>query len=341
MSSCIMPEHAPQKHSLKEQMLEELRDLVDRQSRNCAPGISATPISDLYVARQCCANSVDHCMERPLASIILQGSKRMSCGFKETSRDFSLSAGDSVLVAVDMPTTSSFQSNLPDKPFLAIFLYLNKDSLLDLSLKMSAEAGDTEDDAADGIADRRTVESLDGGIPSLEDDETDGIAVASVDEDFLSCMLRLARLWEKPEQIAVRAPIIAHELHYVLLCSSYGHMLRRIYRRGSQNSSVVQAIALLRRNLAIPLRVDELARQVNMSVSSLHRHFKQLTGYSPLQYRKQLRLLEARRLMFSENEQAARAALTVGYESITQFNREYKRLFGESPHRDIRRLQTA
>ena len=89
----------------------------------------------------------------------------------------------------------------------------------------------------------------------------------------------------------------------------------------------------------LPLRVNDLARQVNMSVSSLHRHFKQLTGYSPLQYRKQLRLLEARRLMFSENEQAASAAMIVGYESVTQFNREYKRMFGEPPHRDIRRLQ--
>lgn len=335
MSSLSMPEQ-----SRRESMLEELRALVDRQSRGFAPGVSATPINDLFVVRQCCDNSVDHCMERPLVSIILQGHKHMSCGFRETARDFSLTAGDSILVAVDMPTTSSFPNNLPDKPFLAVFLYLNKDSLLDLSLKMSAEAEEAEGAFADPDQGRCSVESLDG-ISSIEDEETDGIAVASVDEDFLSCMLRLARLWEKPEQIAVRAPIIAHELHYVLLCSSYGHILRRIYRRGSQNSSVVQAIALLRRNLAIPLRVDELARQVNMSVSSLHRHFKQLTGYSPLQYRKQLRLLEARRLMFSENEQAARAALTVGYESITQFNREYKRLFGESPHRDIRRLQTA
>lgn len=295
---------------------EELRDLVEFHSRGHV-GAHESTVPDLNTARLTCAGSTDHCLERPLVSIILQGNKQMTCGIKGSTRDYRLAPGNTVLIAVDMPTSSTFLDSTPEMPFLAIFIYLNKRTLLDLSLKMG------ENRKPDPFV----------------DEEVESVVVDMVDPDFLSCMLRLARLWDKPEQIAIRAPIIMEELHYVVLNSRYGRLLQHLYRRDSQNSSVVQAVTLLKQDLAQPLRVDDLARQVNMSVSSLHRHFKQLTGYSPLQYRKQLRLLEARRLMFSENEQAARAAITVGYESITQFNREYKRMFGEPPHRDIRKLQ--
>ena len=127
------------------------------------------------------------------------------------------------------------------------------------------------------------------------------------------------------------------ELHYLLLAGPQGGILRGLYAHGARNGQILQAIALMRRNMTRPLRMDALARQVCMSVSSLHRHFKSITGLSPLQYHKQLRLYEAQRLMLVENERAASAALSVGYESVTQFTREYKRMFGESPHRDISR----
>lgn len=104
---------------------------------------------------------------------------------------------------------------------------------------------------------------------------------------------------------------------------------------GTQNNQIVQIIAWLRQNLAQPVRVDELAQRVNMSTATLYRHFKNLTGLSPLQYIKHLRLHEAQRLMLLENERASSAALAVGYESITQFNREYKSMFGEPPYRDV------
>ena len=298
-------------------MLDELRALVDRQSAGSS-GVIATSVPTLNTVRLNRTTGTDHCLERPLISIVLQGSKHISCGIRETSRELHLTEGNSLLVAVDMPTSSTIIVD-SNKPFLAIFVYLDKSTLLDLTLKMNST---------------KQIQ-----LPAMERENIGGAAVDMVDLDVLSCMLRLARLWDKPEQIAVRAPIILHELHYVVLAGRYGHLLQNLYRRDSQNSSVVQAIALLKQDLASPLRVNDLARQVNMSVSSLHRHFKQLTGYSPLQYRKQLRLLEARRLMFSENEQAASAAMIVGYESVTQFNREYKRMFGEPPHRDIRRLQ--
>lgn len=297
-------------------MLDELRELVDRQSTGSS-GVLPTPIPGLYMVRMENSCGTEHCLERPLFSIILQGSKQMACGLKEDAREFSLRAGNSILVSIDLPASSVILASR-EKPFLAFFVYLDKKTLLDLSLR---------------------IRETQGELPEPAGENVEGVAVNMVEPDPLSCMLRLARLWNRPEQIAVRAPIILEELHYVLLCGRNGNILQSLYRRDSQNSAAVQAIALLKQDLASPLRVNELARKVNMSVSSLHRHFKQLTGYSPLQYRKQLRLLEARRLMFAENEQAASAAISVGYESVTQFNRDYKRMFGEPPHRNIRRLQ--
>ena len=164
--------------------------------------------------------------------------------------------------------------------------------------------------------------------------------MADAEPEFLEAVLRLAELLDKPEQIAIRAPMIMQELHYLLLIGPLGHVLRGLYAQGSQNSQVLQAVSILRRDLGAPVRMETLARQVGMSLSTLHRHFKTVTGLSPLQYLKQLRLHEAQRLMLMEDMRAASAALSVGYESVTQFSREYKRLFGEPPHRDIRRKRT-
>ena len=157
----------------------------------------------------------------------------------------------------------------------------------------------------------------------------------TIDQKYLIC-----ELLDKPEQIAIRAPMILQELHYLLLIGPLGHVLRGLYAQGSQNSQVLQAVSILRRDLGAPVRMESLARQVGMSLSTLHRHFKTVTGLSPLQYLKQLRLHEAQRLMLMEDMRAASAALSVGYESVTQFSREYKRMFGEPPHRDIQRKRT-
>ena len=164
--------------------------------------------------------------------------------------------------------------------------------------------------------------------------------MADAEPEFLEAVLRLAELLDKPEQIAIRAPMILQELHYLLLIGPRGHVLRGLYAQGSQNILVLQAVSILRRDLGAPVRMESLARQVGMSLSTLHRHFKTVTGLSPLQYLKQLRLHEAQRLMLMEDMRAASAALSVGYESVTQFSREYKRMFGEPPHRDIQRKRT-
>ena len=272
------------------------------------PGVRPSAVSGLTLVRREEANSSERCFEKPLASVIVQGGKHSIIGAQE----YHIHENQCLVSGVDMPSTSYVADPTPEKPFLSLFFYLDRQILSDLVMEMEPEARPS------------TVEGQ-------------GVSVADADPEFLDAMLRLAELLDKPKQIAIRAPIVMRELHYLLLIGPQGGALQGLYTRGSQNNQIIQAIALMKQNIAVPLRMDALARQVSMSVSSLHRHFKSLTGFSPLQYHKQLRLYEAQRLMLMENERAANAALSVGYESVTQFNREYKRMFGEPPHRDINR----
>ena len=166
-----------------------------------------------------------------------------------------------------------------------------------------------------------------------------GLSVADVDPDILHAFLRLVELLEKPEQIPILGPLIVREIHYRLLIGPQGEFLRRLNTLGTQSNQIAQAITWLRDNYREPLQVDKLAQKVNMATSTFHRHFKEVTTLSPLQFHKRLRLYEAKRLMLTESKDASSASLAVGYESPTQFNREYKRLFGEPPHRDVMRMR--
>lgn len=167
-----------------------------------------------------------------------------------------------------------------------------------------------------------------------------GLSIGELDADLLQCFLRLVELLDKPEQIRIRAPMVIREIHYLLLAGPQGESLRQLNTLGTQSNMIAQAISWLKDNYKEPLHVDELARRANMSSSTFHRHFKEITGLSPLQFHKQLRLHEAQRLMVLENRKASSVSLLVGYESDTQFNREYKRLFGEPPYRDKLQRQT-
>ena len=139
-----------------------------------------------------------------------------------------------------------------------------------------------------------------------------------------------------PRSSLAAAPLAVREIHYLLLTGPCGESLRRINTHGTRSHQIAQAVAWLREHYASPLKVEDLARGVNMALSTFHRHFKSVTGMSPLQYHKRLRLHEAQRLMVGGGESASRAASLVGYESEAQFNREYKRLFGSPPSRDAR-----
>jgi transcriptional regulator GlxA family with amidase domain len=165
------------------------------------------------------------------------------------------------------------------------------------------------------------------------------VAVAEADPKILSTFLRLIDLLDEPEDIPILAPGIIREIYYRLLKGSQGEWLRRVCTLGTRINQIAEAISWLRTNYRESFEVDMLAKKVNMAISTFHRHFRDVTNSSPLQFQKQLRLYEAQRLMILDNVGVNTAAHRVGYESSTQFIREYKRLFGEPPHRNVTNIR--
>lgn len=268
-------------------------------------GNVATAIDGVMLTRRDAEHANHRCFEKPLASIIVQGNKMTFIGKQE----YHIHAMQCLVAGIDMPS-ATYRID-PDAPFLGVFFYLDRQILADLLLKIPSEYV------------RKNVNNQ-------------PVAITDADSDILETMLHLLQILDRPDQIPIRAPLILRELHYLFLINpTTGGILQELYAKGSRNNQILQAISYLRHNLTEPLWVENLAKEVNMSLSSLYRHFKSLTGFSPLQYHKRLRLYEARRLMLTENERVGIAAETVGYESVTQFTREYKRMFGEPPHRDI------
>jgi AraC-like DNA-binding protein len=162
-----------------------------------------------------------------------------------------------------------------------------------------------------------------------------GMALGAVTPTLLEAFKRLTDLLDEPEAIEVLAPMVKREIHYRLLTSDQAGRLRQLASVGSQSHLVARAIEWLKANYAAPLRIEELAGRVSMSASSLHHHFRRLTAMSPLQYQKWVRLNVAKRLMLNDGFDAASAGFEVGYESPSQFSREYARLFGAPPKRDV------
>ena len=274
-------------------------------SRAISPGEYQTLVPEMVFHRRDEASKADSCFYKPLASVILQGQKRSIWGNKE----YHYGEGQGVVNGVDMPSASVITQASPKKPFLVVSLTIDSQ----LVTRLSAE--------------------IPPGPKTAESFET--VVITPTDPDLLDAYLRLAQLLDKPEQIPMLAPMIIKEIHYRLLIGPQGEQLRLVNTLGSQSNQVAQAITWLKNNFTKPMQVDELAQRVNMATSTFHRHFRSVTTLSPLQYQKHLRLYEAQRLMMVEQSDALNASLAVGYESPTQFNREYKRLFGEPPHRDV------
>jgi AraC-like DNA-binding protein len=166
-----------------------------------------------------------------------------------------------------------------------------------------------------------------------------GLDVCPVELPLLDAVARLVTLLDSPHTLAPLAPLVLREIIFRLLLGRHGPRLRQIATAGAPAQRVARAVRWLRDHFANPLRVEALARQARMSVSGFHQHFKAVTGLSPLQYQKRLRLQEARRLMLGDGLDAGEAAFRVGYESPSQFGREYRRMFGESPRRDVTALR--
>lgn len=286
-----------------------LKQIVERHTPE--EGIFQTSVPHLYFVRKRQLNQTDKCFIRPHVSVILQGHKISIQG----NHEYHLQKNKCIVTGIEITSSSNFIVQEPFEDFLCVFADLDKEIISELIMEMEKHQ-----------------------IPYPTSKY--GFAVGDVEVEILECMYRLAELVDKPDQIHLRAPMILRELHCLVLIGKYGGVLYSLYAKGSEKNQVVQAISFLKKHLTQPLNVEELAERVNMSVSSLYRHFKEITGSSPLQYQKQLRLQEAQRLMLMENERASSAALLVGYESVSQFNREYKRMFGDPPHRDMNKRKS-
>jgi AraC-like DNA-binding protein len=243
--------------------------------------------------------------------LVVQGKKRVLIGDQALDYD----AGRFLAASVDVPVVGQVIEASKDAPYLCFKLEIDRTMLAALALEMGP-----------------AVESGDASL---------GMALSETTPELLDAALRLLRLAENPRDIPMLAPLAERELLYRLLAGEFGARLRHLAYADSKLSQVNRAIDWIKRNFREAFSVEALASEARMSPSALHLHFKQVTSLSPLQYQKQMRLQEARRLIFAEAMDAARAAHEVGYDSPSQFSREYRRLFGAPPVQDVTRLREA
>ena len=264
------------------------------------------PRPGLYVLRQYAPSAFEATIYEPMLCLVLQGRKEMLLG----ERTYRLGAGECALVSHDLPIVSRVR----EAPYLVVLLSVQVDVLRGLYEDVGALAA-----------------------PSA----AQALEVHRADVRLLDAVGRYLALTESEMDARVLAPMSLKEIHYRLLVSPLGHMLRNLLRHDSHASAIARSIALLRKDFRAPVVVKELARAVGMSVSSFHEHFKRVTAESPLQYQKGLRLLEARRLLLAGTATATAVAFEVGYESPTQFSREYTRKFGRPPSKELESVRTA
>ncbi|MGL5875044.1 MAG: AraC family transcriptional regulator N-terminal domain-containing protein, partial [Xenococcaceae cyanobacterium] len=246
----------------------------------------------------------------PFLGIILQGKKAVFLG----EENYQYSVAQYLVISVDLPLSAFVVDATPDKPYLGFKLSLDPRQLCDIITQTSS----TE---------------------SKKETSVRGLFVSNANAPLIDCALRLTKLLDTPQDIPILAPMIIREIYYRLLKGEQGESVRQIATSGSNMQRIAEVIQFMKADFTQPMRVEDLAGQASMSPSSFHHHFKQVTSMSPLQYQKQLRLLEARRLMLAENFTAANAADLVGYESPSHFSREYARMFGAPPIQDIDRLR--
>ena len=285
-----------------------MNELCALLTRHCHEGMTTTAIPRLILSRSEAASEVSAAMYYPLFCVVAQGRKRLWLGEEE----FQYDPTSYVVASVDLPVIGQ----VIEGPCLGFTLALEPGMLAELLLEVPPE-----------VASRAAPERA--------------LAVNPLDAGLLEPCVRLLRLLDQPADIPVLAPLAEREILYRLLLGPRGEMLRQMALPTSRLSQVRRAIQAIQDRYDQPLRVDELARLAGMSPPSLHRHFRAATSLSPLQFQKRLRLHEARRRLMSQDADAASVAFDVGYESASQFSREYRRLFGVPPVRDAAQRRQA
>lgn len=287
----------------------ELAALIQRFAPG--EGVHATAIGPLALIRGDQPTAIVHTLHKPALCLIAQGRKQVHLGEEHYVYD----PLHYLVVSVTLPLSGQVIEATPEVPYLCLRLDIDPAEISNLL----AQAGPM-------------------GVPSRGAGR--GLYLERIDASLLDAVLRLTRLLESPRDIAMLAPLALREIFYRLLRGQQGWRLHELAIADSQTHRVTRAIEWLNAHFDQPLRIEELARVVNLSPSTLHHRFKAVTALSPLQYQKQLRLQEARRLMLADGLEASAAGYRVGYESPSQFSREYSRLFGAPPLRDLARLRT-
>ncbi|WP_437963527.1 AraC family transcriptional regulator [Sorangium sp. So ce260] len=296
-----------------ERRLVELAAMIERFIPG--DGMHASAVDGLSLIRASQPSEPLPTVYRPMLCIIAQGRKQVMLA----DEVYLYGPARHLVVTVDLPLVGQVLVASRERPYLCFALDLRP---LDVSALLTEP----------GLPRPSTG-------PGGEHEER-GLFISRTDLPLMDAALRLIRLLETPQDIPILAPLAVREILYRLLKSEQGGRLQRIALAGSQAQRIAKAISLVKSNYTQPLRIEAIAREVHMSPSALHHQFKAVTAMSPLQYQKQLRLQEARRLMLGEVVDAATAGYRVGYESASQFSREYSRLFGAPPSRDVARLRS-
>jgi len=286
--------------------LDELRALI---ARHAASGKAGTLISGLTMKAISKPSEPIHSIDEPVFAVIAQGAKRTVLA----DRVFEYRAGHFLVASVELPLTSRILHASVKMPFLGLGLKLKPELIASILLETSS-------------TDRGMVEHL-------------GMYVSEAPAELLDAVVRLVRLLERPADIPVLRPLIERELVWRLLNGEQGGTVRQIGLADSRLSRIRRAIRAIRDRYAEPIDIEELAQLVAMSPTSFHRHFRAATAMSPLQYQKQIRLQQARSRLMANGDDVAKVGFSVGYDSPSQFSREYARFFGSPPGRDAERLR--
>ena len=289
----------------------ELEDLLERHTQPGTTGCIGIP-SLIFYRFDTPNEPVSYLQEQSLC-LIVQGTKRVMYANEVYHYD----KNHYLLTLLDIPVSAQILEATPEKPYLGIKYKIDYQKINQLIISHPDIVKDVSPVSAD------TIE------------------VQAIPDALTDAFVRLIKLLDSPEDIPVLAPLIETEILYLLLKSESGAGIRQQVMMGNKRQKIARAIDWLKLNFDQPFRVDELAEMVNMSASSFHHHFKTFTAMSPLQYQKWLRLHEARRILFTENTDISFTAFKVGYESASQFSREYSRLFGVSPLHDMKKLKLA
>lgn len=303
---------SPQATREVQRSLANREELTERMTLAIQQDGTTEPLPGLHLKRASFPAECVHSLSVPAFCVIAQGRKEVLLG----SDRYHYDPMHYLLATIEMPIASQILDVSPENPHLS--LRLDLDPALVSSVMVEA------------------------GYPSAQRGASvKAIDVSPLEADLLDAVVRLVRLIESPAEAHVLAPLIKREIIYRLLIGEQGARLCQVAVLGGFTHHIARAVERLRHDFNQPLRIETMAQELGMSVSSFHHHFKAVTAMSPLQFQKQLRLQEARRLMLGENLDATSAAYRVGYEDSSHFNREYKRHFGAPPMRDVERLREA